>query len=283
AGRARRGARGAARSAPSVHARAGPFGPGLRVRAGIAAADPRLAAEPGQPAVRLPVPPAVRVRRGRLPDVADAAAAAAGRAVHRLPALRTHPGGRRGRSGPPVNAMNAVTAMTASTGAEPLLSAREVSVSFPVGSRAAARFRGEEHLLRAVDGVDLEMRRGEALALVGESGSGKSTLAQALAGLQPTDRGEIRFDGLALPGGPAVHRDGLPGSLLLAEPSDDRGRDAARDAAGAPRGTREPGREVQRGTARAGRAQRGRPVRVPAPVLRRPAAAGGDRPGPRAA
>ena len=92
-----------------------------------------------------------------------------------------------------MNAMNAVA------GAEPLLSARDVSVWFPVGSRVAARMRREEHLLRAVDGVDLEMRRGEALALVGESGSGKSTLAQALAGLQRTDRGEIRFDGRVLP------------------------------------------------------------------------------------
>ena len=82
---------------------------------------------------------------------------------------------------------------------EPLLSARDVSVSFPVGSRVAARIRGEERLLRAVDGVDLEMRRGEALALVGESGSGKSTLAQALVGLLRTDRGEIRFDGRVLP------------------------------------------------------------------------------------
>jgi oligopeptide transport system ATP-binding protein len=98
-----------------------------------------------------------------------------------------------------VNPVNAVNAMTAVAGAEPLLSAREVSVSFPVGSRVGARMRGEEHLLRAVDGVDLEMRRGEALALVGESGSGKSTLAQALAGLQRTDRGEIRFDGRVLP------------------------------------------------------------------------------------
>ena len=50
---------------------------------------------------------------------------------------------------------------------EPLLSARDVSVSFPVGSRMGARIRGEERLLRAVDGVDLEARRGEALALVG--------------------------------------------------------------------------------------------------------------------
>jgi oligopeptide/dipeptide ABC transporter ATP-binding protein len=88
---------------------------------------------------------------------------------------------------------------TAVVPAEPLLSARDVSVSFPVGSRVNARFRGEERLLRAVDGVDLEMRRGEALALVGESGSGKSTLAQALVGLLRTDHGEIRFDGKVLP------------------------------------------------------------------------------------
>ena len=73
------------------------------------------------------------------------------------------------------------------------------TASFPVGSRLAARARGEERLLRAVDGVDLEIRKGEALALVGESGSGKSTLAQALAGLLRTDRGEIRFDGRVLP------------------------------------------------------------------------------------
>jgi oligopeptide/dipeptide ABC transporter ATP-binding protein len=83
--------------------------------------------------------------------------------------------------------------------AVPLLTASGVSVSFPVGSQLAARIRHEERLLRAVDGVDLEIRRGEALALVGESGSGKSTLAQALAGLLPADRGEIRFDGRPLP------------------------------------------------------------------------------------
>ena len=56
---------------------------------------------------------------------------------------------------------------------EPLLTARGVSVSFPVGSPLAARFRHEERLLRAVDGVDLDIGRGQALGLVGESGSGK--------------------------------------------------------------------------------------------------------------
>ncbi len=83
--------------------------------------------------------------------------------------------------------------------AEPLLTARDLAVYFPVGSQLTARIRHTSRLLRAVDGVDLEVRRGEALALVGESGSGKSTLALALAGVQPPDRGEIRFGGRVLP------------------------------------------------------------------------------------
>ncbi|HEY1706565.1 MAG TPA: ABC transporter ATP-binding protein [Trebonia sp.] len=84
-------------------------------------------------------------------------------------------------------------------GAEPLLAAVGVEVSFPVGSRLGARLRHQPHLLRAVDGVDLGVRKGEALALVGESGSGKSTLARALAGIQRTRRGEITLDGKTLP------------------------------------------------------------------------------------
>ena len=75
------------------------------------------------------------------------------------------------------------------------LAARGVSVFFPVGSQLVARVQGEERRLRAVDGVDLEIGRGEALALVGESGSGKSTLALALCGLRPVDSGEIKLNG----------------------------------------------------------------------------------------
>jgi oligopeptide/dipeptide ABC transporter ATP-binding protein len=82
---------------------------------------------------------------------------------------------------------------------EPLLAAHRVSVTFPVGSQLTARIRQEENLLRAVDGVDLEIGRGEALALVGESGSGKSTLALTLAGLQPPNGGEILYGGRKLP------------------------------------------------------------------------------------
>ena len=48
---------------------------------------------------------------------------------------------------------------------------------------------------QALNGIDLELRRGERLGLVGESGSGKSTLGRALLGLTGIDAGHIAFDG----------------------------------------------------------------------------------------
>jgi oligopeptide transport system ATP-binding protein len=80
-----------------------------------------------------------------------------------------------------------------------ILEASGVTVSFPVGSPLAARLRHQQHLLHAVDGVDLTVRKGEALALVGESGSGKSTLARTIVGIQRPSRGKITLDGKALP------------------------------------------------------------------------------------
>jgi oligopeptide/dipeptide ABC transporter ATP-binding protein len=59
----------------------------------------------------------------------------------------------------------------------------------------ARHYRGARGLLRALDGVDLAIARGETLGLVGESGSGKSTLGRTLVGLQVPSQGTVRFDG----------------------------------------------------------------------------------------
>src|SRR6267142_3521715 len=52
---------------------------------------------------------------------------------------------------------------------------------------------------RVLDDVSFSVRAGEVLGLIGPNGSGKTTLFECLAGLQPTDSGEISYRGKALP------------------------------------------------------------------------------------
>jgi oligopeptide/dipeptide ABC transporter ATP-binding protein len=67
-----------------------------------------------------------------------------------------------------------------------------VKVWFPVSGRGLF---SKPHQLRAVDGVDLTLRRGETLGVVGESGSGKSTLARAVLNLIPPSAGAVTLLG----------------------------------------------------------------------------------------
>jgi ABC-type oligopeptide transport system ATPase subunit len=75
---------------------------------------------------------------------------------------------------------------------EPLVSARGLKRYFGIGGGVFASSKSE---VRAVDGVDLDIRCGETLGIVGESGSGKSTLGRLLLRLLEPTEGEVRFDG----------------------------------------------------------------------------------------
>jgi oligopeptide/dipeptide ABC transporter ATP-binding protein len=72
-----------------------------------------------------------------------------------------------------------------------LLHVQELSTHFATGSR----WTGRRGVIRAVDGVDLAVGRGEIVALVGESGSGKTTLGRSILRLVEPTAGRIVFDG----------------------------------------------------------------------------------------
>jgi peptide/nickel transport system ATP-binding protein len=79
----------------------------------------------------------------------------------------------------------------------PLLRLEAVSRDFDVSRPWLNRVieREPRRMLRAVDRVDLEVERGETLALVGESGCGKSTVARLIVGLYAPTEGRIEFHG----------------------------------------------------------------------------------------
>ncbi|WP_375410358.1 ABC transporter ATP-binding protein [uncultured Methylobacterium sp.] len=75
--------------------------------------------------------------------------------------------------------------------AQPLLTVDRLVKHFPIKKGLG----GKKAVVRAVDGVDFEILKGETLGIVGESGCGKSTTAKLIMGLIEHDSGELLFDG----------------------------------------------------------------------------------------
>jgi lipoprotein-releasing system ATP-binding protein len=71
---------------------------------------------------------------------------------------------------------------------DPILSARQLRKTYRLG----------HHTLEVLRGVDLEVKRGEALVITGASGAGKSTLLHLLGGLDKPTAGEVFFEGVSL-------------------------------------------------------------------------------------
>ena len=81
---------------------------------------------------------------------------------------------------------------------EILVSLTDLSKDFDVSPPFLNRLieRQDRLLLKAVDGVTIDIPRGKTVSLVGESGCGKSTVARLVVGLYTPTRGRILFDGI---------------------------------------------------------------------------------------
>jgi oligopeptide/dipeptide ABC transporter ATP-binding protein len=74
-----------------------------------------------------------------------------------------------------------------------LVEVEDIYKHFPI--KQGIIFKREIARVHAVDGVSLQIRRGETIGIVGESGCGKSTLARCITGLHPITKGRIVFEG----------------------------------------------------------------------------------------
>ena len=117
------------------------------------------------------------------------------RASRRTPAADAgpHPADTGGDGGTPWGGETSPLASPA----EPLVRLEGLEVHFPIRQGVLKRTVGH---VRAVDGVDLRIDRGQILALVGESGCGKTTLARAVLRLVEPTGGRVHFDGRELTG-----------------------------------------------------------------------------------
>ena len=145
-------------------------------------------------------------------------------------------------------------------------------------------------------GIDVSVSEREVLVLIGPSGSGKSTLLQFVARLLPITAGEVRIGGQGVQDGGAGWRRrreidrgtralrgevGMVFQRFNLFPHHDGARQRRRGGPH-PRPRHEARTQAREAGGAAARARAGspsKPTRIPGPVVRRPAAAGGDRPG----
>lgn len=78
---------------------------------------------------------------------------------------------------------------------ENIMEIRKLKKYFPI---KAGGFNSKEVTIKAVDGVDLDIKRGETLGIVGESGCGKTTFINVLLNLEKPTEGEVRFNDMEL-------------------------------------------------------------------------------------
>lgn len=89
--------------------------------------------------------------------------------------------------------MNATPMSTTNGNDQPLVEIKNLKKYFPI--TRGLIFQRETGAVKAVDGVNLSIKKGETLGLVGESGCGKSTTGRTILQLQKPTAGEVWFDG----------------------------------------------------------------------------------------
>ncbi|MCX7363507.1 MAG: dipeptide/oligopeptide/nickel ABC transporter ATP-binding protein, partial [Alphaproteobacteria bacterium] len=88
--------------------------------------------------------------------------------------------------------------MTGAATDRPLLEVKGLHMHFPISEGIVMRRQIGE--VKAVDGVDFSLKRGETLGLVGESGCGKTTTGRCILQLERPTSGEILYDGVDING-----------------------------------------------------------------------------------